>query len=50
MRILSRTPISATEVQMQIFLEGANRVETFKMNQHADQQWKFGGFVRKPGQ
>ena len=47
MRILSRTPISPTEVQMQIFLEGANRVETFKMNQAADQQWKFGGFVRK---
>lgn len=47
-RILSRTPISPTEVQMQVFLEGANRVETFKMNQAADQQWKFGGFVRNP--
>ena len=50
MRILSRTAISPTEIQMQIFLEGANRVETFKMNQLPDQQWKFGGFVRKPGQ
>ena len=47
MRILSRTPISNTEMQMQVFLEGANRVETFKMNQAADQQWKFGGFIRK---
>jgi len=46
-RILSRSPISATEIQMQVFLEGVNRVETFKMNQAADQQWKFGGFVRK---
>ena len=46
-RILSRTPASATEMQMQVFLEGANRVETFKMNQAADQQWKFGGFIRK---
>jgi hypothetical protein len=46
-RILSRTPVSATEMQMQVFLEGANRVETFKMNQAADQQWKFGGFIRK---
>jgi hypothetical protein len=47
MRILSRTPVSPTEVQMQVFLEGANRVETFKMNQDAAQQWKFGGFIRK---
>lgn len=47
MRILSRTPISPTEVQMQVFLEGVNRMETFKMNQAADQQWKFSGFIRK---
>ena len=47
MRILSRTPISPTEVQMIVFLEGVNRMETFKMNQAADQQWKFGGFIRK---
>lgn len=46
MRILSRTPTSPTEIQMQVFLDGANRVETFKMTQQADQQWKFGGFVR----
>ncbi|HKQ39627.1 MAG TPA: hypothetical protein VJ063_16240, partial [Verrucomicrobiae bacterium] len=49
-RVLSRTAISPTEVQMQVLLEGANRVETFKMNQAADQQWKFGGLVRKPAQ
>jgi hypothetical protein len=47
LRIVNRTQISPTEVQMQVFLEGANRVETFKMNQGADQQWKFGGFIRK---
>jgi hypothetical protein len=47
MRILTRTPISPTEIQMQVLLEGANRVETFKMNQDAAQQWKFGGFIRK---
>ena len=47
MRILSRTPISAAEVRMQVFLEGANLVETIKMNQQTDQQWKFGGFIRE---
>ena len=47
LRILNRTPVSQSEVQMQVFLEGANRVETFKMTQGADQQWKFGGFIRK---
>ncbi|HZO84771.1 MAG TPA: hypothetical protein VFC26_06135 [Verrucomicrobiae bacterium] len=47
LRILNRTPVSPSEVQMQVFLEGANRVETFKMTQGADQQWKFGGFIRK---
>jgi hypothetical protein len=47
MRILSRTPISPGEVQMQVFLEGANLVETIKMNQQTDQQWKFGGFIRE---
>jgi hypothetical protein len=46
-RILGRSPISATEIQMQVFLEGVNRMETFKMHQAADQQWKFAGFVRK---
>jgi len=46
-RILSRTAISPTEIQMQVFLEGANRMETFKMNQAGDQQWKFGGLIRK---
>lgn len=45
MRIVGRTPVSPTEVQMQVFLEGENRVVTARMLQQADQQWKFGGFV-----
>jgi len=47
MRILSRTPVSPTEVQVKVFLEGADRVEAIKMKQGSDQQWKFGGFVRE---
>lgn len=47
MRILSRTPISPTEVQIKVFLNGADRVEAIRMKQGSDQQWKFSGFVRE---
>ncbi len=50
MRILNRQELSPDQVQMQVFIEGANRNETVTMKKDATGQWKFGGFMRNQQQ
>jgi len=45
-RILERQAISAGEMRMKVYIEGANRVETVSMKQ-VGSDWKFGGFIRE---
>lgn len=45
MQILDRKAISNDEIQMNIYIEGVDRLEKVSMKQ-VDGQWKFGGFIR----
>ncbi|MBM3877434.1 MAG: hypothetical protein FJ386_12025 [Verrucomicrobia bacterium] len=46
-RVLDRQDVSPTEVVMNVFLEGAGRVEQVSMKR-VGADWKFGGFMRPP--
>ena len=45
MQILGRKAISADEIQMNVYIQGPDRLEIVSMKQ-IDGQWKFGGFIR----
>jgi len=49
MKVLNQQAISADEVQMSVYIEGADRAEKFSMKR-IGQEWKFGGFMRDPKQ
>jgi len=46
-RVLDRKAISAEEVQMNIYIQGVDRMEKVSMTR-IDNEWKFGGFLRDP--
>jgi len=47
MQILDRKTISPDEVQMNVYIQGVDRLEKVSMKQ-IEGQWKFGGFIRDP--
>ena len=47
LRVVARQNLSPTEVIMNVYLEGPDRMEKIRMNQ-VGQDWKFGGFIREP--
>jgi uncharacterized protein YhaN len=48
-RILDRQEISPTQMRMNVYLEGQNRMATIMMNQSGN-EWKYGGVVDQPAQ
>jgi hypothetical protein len=46
-RILDRQPVSSEEVVMNVYIEGANRVEKVSMKRLGE-EWRFGGYIRNP--
>jgi len=46
MRILDRQPVSAEEVQMNVYIEGVGRMEKVSMKRIGE-EWRFGGYIRK---
>lgn len=46
-RILDRQEISPTQMRMNVYLEGQNRMATIMMNQSGN-EWKYGGVVDQP--
>ena len=49
LQVLNRTDVSATEVLMDVYIEGPGRMETVSM-QLIDEEWKFKGYVRNDDQ
>ncbi len=49
MKVTGRQLVSPDEVQMNVFIEGANREEKVSMKRVGG-EWKFGGFIREPKQ
>ena len=49
MKVTARQLVSPDEVQMSVFIEGANREEKVSMKRVGG-EWKFGGFLRQPQQ
>jgi hypothetical protein len=47
MRVLDRTTISPEEVQMNVYIQGVDRMEKVTMKL-INNEWKFGGFIRAP--
>ena len=49
MRILDRQTISPEEMQINVYIDGVDRLEKVSMKKIGD-DWKFGGFIREPKQ
>jgi len=47
MRILDRTTVAPDQVQMNVYIQGADRMEKVSMIL-VNNEWKFGGYIRDP--
>lgn len=46
LRVLNTQPISETEMQMNVYIDGVNRAEKVSMKR-VGEEWRFGGFIRE---